>query len=118
MRPLSACTRVCRRTHFSATPQFSRFFRVRRFWFNVGLAGFGGWLLMAAYLIFWVKYIKKFAGEWEEYWPQAIPIATVLAVSSLLAFIVAAWPVWGFLTIPGIFVLFLGVLNTAHFVPV
>ena len=91
---------------------------MRSFWFNVGLAGFGGWLLMAAYLIFWVKYIKKFSGEWEEYWPQAIPIATVLAVSSLLAFIVAAWPVWGFLTIPGIFVLFLGVLNLAHFVPV
>ena len=84
----------------------------------MGLAGFGGWLLMAAYLIFWVKYIKKFAGEWEDYWPQAIPIATVMAVSSLVAFIIAFWPVWGWLTIPGIFVLFIGVLNLAHFVPV
>ena len=73
---------------------------------------------MAAYLILWVKYIKKFPGEWEEYWPQAIPIATVLAVGSLVAFVVAFWPVWGWLTIPGIFVLFLGVLNLAHFVPV
>ena len=73
---------------------------------------------MAAYLIIWVKYIKKFPGEWEEYWPQAIPIATVMAVSSLVAFCVAFWPVWGWLTIPGIFVLFLGVLNLAHFVPV
>ena len=91
---------------------------VHSFWFNVGLAGFGGWLVMAAYLILWVKYIKKFGGEWEEYWPQAIPIATVLAVSSLLAFVVGAWPVWGFLTIPGVFVIFLGVLNLAHFVPV
>ena len=83
-----------------------------------GLAGFGGWLLMAAYLILWVKYIKKFNGEWEDYWPQAIPIATFMAVSSLIAFVVAFWPVWGWLTIPGIFVLFLGVLNLAHFVPV
>ena len=88
------------------------------FWFNVGLAGFGGWLLMAAYLILWVKYIKKYNGEWEDYWPQAIPIATFMAVSSLIAFVVAFWPVWGWLTIPGIFVLFLGVLNLAHFVPV
>ena len=77
------------------------------FWFNVGLAGFGGWLLMAAYLILWVKYIKKYNGEWEDYWPQAIPIATFMAVSSLIAFVVAFWPVWGWLTIPAIFVLFL-----------
>ena len=42
----------------------------RSFWFSVGLAGFCGWLLMAAYLIIWVKYIKKFPGDWEEYWPQ------------------------------------------------
>jgi hypothetical protein len=90
----------------------------RRFWFAIGLTGFGGWLLMAAYLIIWVKYIKKFPGEWEDYWPQAIPIATFCAISSLIAFVVAFWPVWGWLTIPGIFVLFLGVLNLAHFVPV
>ena len=73
---------------------------------------------MAAYLILWVKYVKKFPGEWEEYWPQAIPIATVLAVGSLIGFCVAFWPVWGWLTIHAIFVLFLGVLNLAHFVPV
>ena len=88
------------------------------FWFNVGLAGFGGWLCMAAYLILWVKYIKKYQGEWEEYWPQSIPIATVLAIGSLIGFVVAFWPVWGWLTIPGIFVLFLGALNSAHFVPI
>ncbi len=27
----------------------------RRFWFNIGLAGFGSWLAIAAYLIVWVK---------------------------------------------------------------
>ena len=57
---------------------------MNRFWFNVGLSGFGGWLIMAAYLIIWVKYIKKYEGEWEDYWPQAIPIATAMAVCSLL----------------------------------
>ena len=92
-------------------------FPVCSFAFSIGLTGFGGWLLMAAYLIIWVKYIKKFPGEWEEYWPQAIPIATVCALSSLAGFVVAFWPVWGWLTIPCVFVLFLGVLNTAHFVP-
>jgi len=90
---------------------------LNRFFFNVGLAGFGGWVCMAAYLILYLKYIKKIPGEWEDYWPQAIPIATAFAVGSLLAFVIAFWPIWGFLTIPAIFVLFLGVLNLAHFVP-
>ena len=36
---------------------------------------------------------------------------------SLIAFIVAFWPVWGWLTIPGIMVLFFGLLHLAHFVP-
>ncbi len=35
-------------------------------------------------------------------WPQAIPVASTLAVLSLLAFIVAFWPVWGWLTIPAV----------------
>ena len=54
------------------------------FWFNVGLAGFTGWCLMAVYLVIWLKYIKRIEVEWEEYSPRAIPIATVCAVSSLL----------------------------------
>jgi hypothetical protein len=54
------------------------------FWFNVGLAGFAGWCLMALYLVIWLKYIKRIEVEWEEYSPRAIPIATVCAVSSLL----------------------------------
>lgn len=89
----------------------------RSFFFNIGLAGFGGWLLVAAYLILYLKYYMKIPGEWEEYSPRAIPVATVCAVMSLIAFVVAFWPVWTWLTIPAIFCLFLGALNLAHFVP-
>jgi len=91
--------------------------QLNRFFFNIGLAGFGGWLMVAAYLIFYVKYYLKWQGEWEDYSPRAIPVATVCAVGSLVAFTVAFWPVWTWLTIPSIFVLFLGALNIAHFVP-
>lgn len=132
------------------------------FWFNVGLAGFAGWCLMALYLVIWLKYIKRIEVEWEEYSPRAIPIATVCAVSSLLgcapavvpalpkpckrtslalphpplspvrrgpccstecwhtprrSFVVSFWAVWGLLTLPIIWFLFLGALNLAHFVP-
>jgi hypothetical protein len=99
------------------------------FWFNVGLAGFAGWCAMAFYLVVWLKYIMKIEVEWEEYSPRAIPIATVLAVGSLLgcarrptptaprSFVVSFWPVWGVLTLPIVWFLFLGALNLAHFVP-
>ena len=104
---------ICTEGHPPTRPEVE----INRFFFNVGLAGFGGWLLMAAYLIVYLKYIKQIPGEWEEYWPQAIPVATGCAVTSLLAFCIAFWPVWTWFTIPAIFVLFLGILNLAHFVP-
>ena len=91
--------------------------RMNRFLFNVALAGFVGWLLIAAYLIVWVKYIKRVATEWEEYAPRAIPVATICAVGSLFAFCAAFWPVWSVLSLPIVFFLFLGALNLAHFVP-
>ena len=55
--------------------------------------------------------------EWEDYSPRAIPAATAAAVTSLISFCVAFWPIWGILSIPLVFVLFLGALNLAHFVP-
>ena len=58
---------------------------VSRFSFNIGLAGFGGWVCMAIYLVIWLKYILKVDVEWEEYAPRAIPIATACAVGSLVA---------------------------------
>ena len=58
---------------------------LNRFFFNVGLAGFAGWMCVAAYLVLWLKYIKKIEQEWEEYSPRAIPIATACAVGSLIA---------------------------------
>jgi len=88
------------------------------FFFKIGVTGFCGWLLMAFYLIFYLQYYLKIKVEWEEHWPQAIPIATGCAVTSLIAFSVAIWPIWGWWTLPGIFVLFLGALNSAHFVPI
>ena len=68
-----------------------------------------------AYLIVWVKYIKKFPGEWEEYWPKAIPIAAVCAALSCLGFIIAMWPIWGFLSLPIMFFLLMGGIQSAHF---
>ena len=91
--------------------------QLARFYFNIGVTGFALWLCMAAYLIVWVKYIKKFPGEWEEYWPKAIPIAAVCAALSCLGFIIAMWPIWGFLSLPIMFFLLMGGIQSAHFIP-
>lgn len=91
--------------------------QLNRFAFNIGLAGFGGWCVVAIYLIVYAKYIKKMPGDWEQIWPQGIPIATACAVASLLAFGAAFWPVWGGWTIPAIIVLFLGLLSLLSFAP-
>ncbi|KDO18368.1 hypothetical protein SPRG_06819 [Saprolegnia parasitica CBS 223.65] len=46
-----------------------------------------------------------------------IPTATIVGLVGALGLILGLWPVWGLFT-PGIlFVLFLGTLMTAHFLP-
>lgn len=92
--------------------------QLNRFAFNIALACFGGWCCIASYLIIWLKYVKKIESEWEEHSPRAIPLATISAVLSLFAFCGAFWPLYGLLSIPIVFLLFLGALNTAHFVPI
>ena len=91
--------------------------RVARY-FNIGVTGFALWLCMAAYLIVWVKYIKKFPGEWEEYWPKAIPIAAVCARAQLPRLHHRDVADLGLLSLPPImFFLLMGGIQSAHFIP-
>jgi len=90
---------------------------LHRGYFKLGLICFGLWVVVAAYLVVWVKYILKVQEEWEEYSPRAIPFATCCGLVGIISFIVSFWPIWGFLTFPIVFVLFMGMLHFAHFVP-
>ncbi|OQR97437.1 transmembrane protein [Achlya hypogyna] len=91
--------------------------RVHRLSFNVGLVCFGINCCITAYLAIWLPYVKKIDLEWSVYCPRMIPTATVAGLGCALGFIFGLWPIWGFFT-PGIlFVLFLGTLMTAHFLP-
>lgn len=121
---------------------------VRRGYFKLGLFCFGMWVVVAAYLVIWVKYVLKVEEEWEDYSPRAIPFATLCGLVGIIrcarlraagpcartsraassparraarptarSFIISFWPVWGFLTLPIVFVFFMGMLHLAHFVP-
>ncbi|KAG9404569.1 hypothetical protein AC1031_004772 [Aphanomyces cochlioides] len=91
--------------------------RVHRIYFNIGLVCFGINCCITMYLAVWLPYVKKIDLEWSVYCPRMIPTATVVGLLCALMFTIGLWPVWGFFT-PGIlFVLFLGALMTAHFLP-
>ncbi|OQS04007.1 transmembrane protein [Thraustotheca clavata] len=91
--------------------------RVHRLYFNIGLVCFGMNCCITLYLAVWLPYVKKIDLEWSVYCPRMIPTATIIGILCALGFILGLWPVWGFFT-PGIlFVLFLGSLMTAHFLP-
>ncbi|RHZ28288.1 hypothetical protein DYB31_011591 [Aphanomyces astaci] len=91
--------------------------RVHRVYFNIGLVCFGINACITLYLSIWLPYVKKIDLEWSVYCPRMVPTATVVGIVCALMFTVGLWPVWGFFT-PGIlFVLFLGTLMTAHFLP-
>jgi len=92
-------------------------FRLHRGYFKLGIICFALWVAVATYLVVWVKYVLKVEQEWEEYAPRSIPFATCCGVVGIVSFIVAFWPVWGLLTLPICFVLFMGLLHSAHFVP-
>ncbi|EQC24948.1 hypothetical protein SDRG_17166 [Saprolegnia diclina VS20] len=91
--------------------------RVHRLYFNIGVASAGVNGCITAYLALWLPYVRKVDLEWSVYCPRMIPTATVVGLVGALGFILGLWPVWGFFT-PGIlFVLFLGMLMMAHFLP-
>ncbi|KAH9104546.1 hypothetical protein LEN26_015008 [Aphanomyces euteiches] len=91
--------------------------RVHRIYFNIGLVCFGINCCITMYLAVWLPYVKKINLEWSVYCPRMIPTATVVGLLCALMLTIGLWPVWGFFT-PGIlFVLFLGALMTAHFLP-
>ncbi|KAF0700995.1 Aste57867_8441 [Aphanomyces stellatus] len=91
--------------------------RVHRVYFNIGLVCFGINCCITLYLAVWLPYIKKIDLEWSVYCPRMVPTATAVGLLCALTFTIGLWPVWGLFT-PGIlFVLFLGSLMTAHFLP-
>ena len=53
----------------------------------------------------------------EEYNPKIIYVGAFTGLISFLGFSVAMWPVYGWLTIPIMFIMFVGYLNIGTFIP-
>ena len=90
---------------------------INRLALNMAIMSFTANVGIFFYMSFWLPVITKVNVPWEIYCPNMIPIATGLGVFSMLALIVAFWPVWGFLSPLYVLVMIMGFIFSAHFIP-
>lgn len=91
--------------------------RIKRYWFNIGLAMIGVNLLIGAYLVIYMSYYCR-KPDWKNHThPALIPISTLFGVLGLLFCTIGLWPVWGVFTPFILFVLFMGVVMLATLLP-
>ncbi|XP_071090062.1 transmembrane protein 128-like [Haliotis cracherodii] len=82
--------------------------RVDRLWFNIGSVLMGINICIAMFLVVYLSYIKKIsADDWERHYPALIPIATAAFIFGGICLSVGLWPVWGLLTVPILFTMFM-----------
>mmetsp|Transcript_43601 Transcript_43601/g.50160 ORF Transcript_43601/g.50160 Transcript_43601/m.50160 type:complete len:217 (+) Transcript_43601:92-742(+) len=90
---------------------------VDRFWLTIALASMGLNIVLIFYLSFILPYVFKVEEEWEVYCPRVIPAATAIGVLFMFTGILAFWPVWGWFTIPIVFIVFMGFINALQLLP-
>jgi hypothetical protein len=73
--------------------------------------------IIFAYLAVWLRHILKNEDKWELIAPAAIPTATLVGLTSFLLFSIALWPIWGFLTLPLLFTLFMAFVVVSPYLP-
>jgi len=74
-------------------------------------------IALTFYSAFILPYVLKITEDVETYNPRIIHLGAFSGFLSFVTLLIAIWPVWGWLSFPMMFVLFLGFLNTAHFLP-
>jgi hypothetical protein len=91
--------------------------RTNSFFLDLALTGMGINVALMIYLTLYLPYIAKIEEDWETYCPQLIPVMTFGGVVSFLCAVIGLWPIWGFLTIIYMVILFLGYTMAMTFLP-
>ena len=107
--------------------------RINRTFLNIGLANILTILIILLYLIFWLSLVHDV--DWERLWNatehdvvaqrsphrervrNAIGLAAICFSLNFIVLPIACWPVWGFWTLPILFVLSMSCIMIMHFVP-
>ena len=64
--------------------------------------------IIGIYFVVYLSYIRGYRNWTDHAHPALIPVATFCGCMGLIFFTIAFWPVWGILTIPILFSLFMG----------
>lgn len=88
-----------------------------RMYLSSAVACFIANVTIMLYLTLWLPYVQKITIPWEIYCPNLIPIATFLSITCMILLMMAFWPLYGMLTPLVIFVLCMGLIFSAHFIP-
>ncbi|KAM3135497.1 hypothetical protein pb186bvf_012353 [Paramecium bursaria] len=88
-----------------------------RLFLSIAMILIGVNVALSIYAAFILPYILKVKEDIEEYNPQAIQIGAFTGFMSFLTLSIAIWPIWGWLSMPILLALFLGFINTGHFLP-
>ncbi|XP_010535869.1 PREDICTED: uncharacterized protein LOC104811035 [Tarenaya hassleriana] len=84
--------------------------RIRRTPLYLGMLGIGVNIIILIYekMLSWS--IRRFEGKWELWNISSLPFITLLGLVSFCLLSFALWPIWGFLSIPLLFTLFMACL--------
>lgn len=74
-------------------------------------------ICLVIYSTIWLPLVVKIRVPTEIYAPKIIPLSAALGVSTIILFMYAFWPIYGFLTPLLIMILTLGLLFSTHFIP-
>ncbi|CAE7848993.1 TMEM128 [Symbiodinium sp. KB8] len=92
--------------------------RVSWFWLDLALLCSGVFIAAGVYLTVYLPLIAQVHAPWEVYCPNVIPVATAAGVVAFISYAAALWPVFAFLTLPILGILFVGFLMLMQFIPV
>jgi len=90
---------------------------VHRFWFNAGVFCLTVSISLVMYMAVYVPRVLKCDLEPSAYSPKLLPLTAVFSLAAGLFLIIGLWPVFGLLTPGLLFLLWLGGLMSAHFIP-
>lgn len=69
------------------------------------------------YLAVWCRHVARDRRSFDILAPGAVPTAILLGIGAFILFTYALWPVWGVLTLPILYVLFMGVVVVSPYLP-
>lgn len=90
--------------------------RIRRVPLYLGMVGVGLNFIIFCYTSLLAWNARRFDEKWEMTSTSALPFVTLLGMTSFCLFTFALWPIWGFLTLPLLFTLFMACMVTFPYI--